>query len=263
MRLKINKFVLLKFGIFFILFYLIITPYAFRFINGVFHLVSYPIITLQSKFAHPLKNYISSRSGLQEKYDNLENSYSNLLSKYIEIRSSDAFKKDVEEIVEFKNRYYTSNALLSHVMYKNINSFGHYFYLDKGERFGIKKDMVAVYKNNLIGRIVEVNKNYSKLALITDKSSSVSVFSEKGHSQGILSGSSDITMKLEHVIHLSELQEGELLISTGEGLVYPKGFALGLVSKIDSNNIYKSAEVKPLIDLSSIDYVYLISKGEY
>lgn len=64
--------------------------------------------------------------------------------------------------------------------------------LDKGSKDGIQaNDAVIIGNGYLVGRIIEVSNNYSKLMTLVDQRSSVSVIVDRTRDLGIVSGSSD------------------------------------------------------------------------
>lgn len=263
MRIKLSKNLLLGAFIVFCLLFVVINPYFYRITNAFFSMVAYPFLAAQSYCINPIKNYFISKNELIQKCQSLEHNYQELLQDYIELRSTENFIDDINEVLEFKNRYDYQNAILSRVIFRKINKFEHFVLVNKGSRHGIENDMVGLSKHHVIGRVTEVFPFYSKLSLITDKNSKVSVVSEKNKTVGILIGNNSNLLKLDHVIHLSSLDVGELLMSTGDGFIYPKGFILGQIVNVNANDVCKFAEVKPAIDLTSLDYIYLTNKGNY
>lgn len=57
------------------------------------------------------------------------------------------------------------------------------------------------------------------------------------------------------------MQEGDLVLSSGEGLIFPRGFALGNVKHYQVNGLLHDVIVEPLINLETINYCYVIQKG--
>jgi cell shape-determining protein MreC len=56
--------------------------------------------------------------------------------------------------------------------------FSRYLQIDKGGDEGIKQNQVAVFKDNYIGRILEVEPKKSKIILVSDPDSRISAFSQ-------------------------------------------------------------------------------------
>ena len=172
------------------------------------------------------------------------------------------YDHDIKELADFKKRYEESHGHIAQILMKHFSDQSHFFLIDIGTRQGIKPDMVAVYKNCLIGKVAEVYPFYSKVVLITDKTCKVAAYCAQTHASGIHEGSnqSEQTM-LNHVSHLSVMKEGDLILSSGEGLIFPQGFALGNVMSCKPNGLLYTVHVEPLVDMHALAYCLIIQKG--
>ncbi len=99
--------------------------------------------------------------------------------------------------------------------------------------------MIAVYKGCLLGRVCEVYPWFSKLELITDKSCKIAAHGLLSKASGIYQGTnSESLAQLNHVSHLAMLQDNDVLISSGEGLVFPRGFGLGKIKRFHVDGLF-------------------------
>ena len=65
---------------------------------------------------------------------------------------------------------------------------------------------------------------------------------------------------MTHVGRLKKVKIGDLLISSGKGLVFPQGFLLGKIISAQPNGMHFDIIVEPVVDVSSIEYCYLLQK---
>ncbi|MCA9770412.1 rod shape-determining protein MreC [Candidatus Dependentiae bacterium] len=225
----------------------------------------YPVISMQRAIVKPLLTFFDRKRSykeLEQQFYKVQKERDALLATNIMLRSTQLFIDNTKEIIDFKKRYKVGNAILGGVLLKNISPQEHFFLVDKGFRDGVEVDAVAVWKNCLLGRVTQVFGWYSKITLITDKQCNVAVYGVKHGAAGIHRGCNrNDTACLEHVSHLSSIDVGELLISSGQGLVFPKGFALGNVSDYRPGELFHNVKVKPLVDIQNLEYCYLIRKG--
>jgi len=225
--------------------------------------ITYPLVWTATN----LGNYIQQISirkttykKLEKHYKTLQSQFTTLHKKYIQLDGIAHFEKNSRHIIEFARRYKLENAILSKVLLKNITHNEHSFILNRGSNDGIKKDMVAVYKLQIVGKIQEAFPFYSKLLLITDKHCKIAAFTNETDAHGIVHGSNDITQyKMEYVTLLSKIINNDLVFSSGQGLVFPEGFCLGNITQISKqeNSLYYDITVSPLVDLQSINYCLL------
>jgi len=228
--------------------------------------VSYPVFLVQEKIISPIRNY-SVKKKQSKEIDQFLNQLivenERLLAENIALHAAADYQEQTQELIQFKKRYNACNFVVSQVVFRQLNSDGQFVLLDKGSRHGITKDMVAVYKNNLLGKITEVFPLYSKLVLLSDRSCKVAAHCPKTKASGIHAGLNDsFCCELQRVSHLDTVQEGDLVFSSGEGLVFPRGFALGKIASVAPDGLYHAVTVKPIIDPQNLSYCCLIYKGE-
>lgn len=236
--------------------------------SGLFEIVSsylaYPIVLMQGKVSNLINSY-NQKNQETEKLriviDSLQKEKEDLFSENVQLKSSLAYLEQVSELIEFKKKFNINVITTAQVMSKYISDISHFFLIDKGSQQGINKNMVAVYKNCLVGKVTEVYPGYSKLILITDKDCKVAAYCFKTGAMGIYEGSNQLDRaQLNYVNHLDNLIEDDLLISSGEGLVFPQGFILGKISKFTNDGIQYHALVKSVIDIDKIKYCQIIQK---
>jgi rod shape-determining protein MreC len=226
----------------------------------------YPILVVQNSVVTPIKSFFHKRksaSELEIQLKDLQHERDAILAQNIELNGMISFVQDTQELVEFKERYECDNASLAQVLVKNFSEQAHYFLIDKGTRGGIQKDMAVVYKNVLIGKVHEVYPHYSKVVLVTDQSCKVAAYCAQSKATGIYQGSNEEwAAQLNHVSHLSQLEEGEMILSSGDGLIFPRGFGLGKVKMFQTQGLFHEVSVEPLLNLRALSYCYVVTKQE-
>ncbi len=143
--------------------------------------------------------------------------------------------------------------LLAPIVLRNITDESHFVLIEGGADKGIAVNMVCVYQNNLIGRVIEVYDHLSKVLLVTDRSCKVSAVCSKQKVPGIYEGANVCSRgKLCHVSHLYDIQCDDVVITSGEGLLFPRGFMLGRIAQAERVGVHYEIAVKPLVDIRAI-----------
>lgn len=227
--------------------------------------ITYPFLLLERSCIVPLKHWLYWRHGAKELRllsQQIIHERDDALRKVLELEAERDYFKDCAELIEFKKRYACDTATVAQILLKNFSSHGHFFLVDAGHNKSIKKDMVALYKNNIIGRVNEVYPWYCKVVLITDSDCYVAAKCVKTGSQGIHTGCNKLDKtELSFVSHLDTLEKGDVLISHGDGLIFPRGFALGKVIDYRLVDVRYEVSIEPLIDMQRIDFCVLIDRG--
>jgi rod shape-determining protein MreC len=263
---KIKKNILL-FGCFFLLCWFIAHRLLYRSPNISDYLASYfayPIITMQRVTVKPMMAFFNHKKNVQKlvsQMHELQIERDRLFMENIELHATLDVHNSIAELVEFKQRYEVEKAQLAQIIMKHISDEEQFILVDVGSNKGIEKDMVAVWNNCLVGKVSQVWPWYSKVVLVTDSRCKVAVYGTDNQASGIHHGCNQQEVSsLEHVSHLSTIDVGELVISSGQGLVFPRGFAVGTVSACNPGQLFHEVTVKPLVDINDIEYCYVVKK---
>ena len=140
--------------------------------------------------------------------------------------------------------------------------------INKGSDNGIKPDMPVISAAGLVGKVGPVFAKHAIVLLMIDPASSVDVIDLRSRVRGILSGRGKDTelrpgyflSRLEYVKQASDIQEGDILVTSGLDQLFPKGIAAGTIHKIsnDKYGIFADAEVVPMVDFSQLEELLVI-----
>jgi len=238
---------------------------SFSWLNTFASYLTYPVLAFQKSVIEPWHARATNNqsvSELEAKLDHLKNQYQHMCAENISLRVSQKYQNDIYELIDFKQRYNPTFGVIAQVLTKHAADDAHYFLVAAGSQKGVKQDMVAIYKSFLVGKVTEVYPWYSKVSLITDERCKIAAYCEKTNACGIHEGcNGSRATALKFVSHLDTVEPDELVVSSGKGLVFPQGFALGRIKTVTQEELFHVIEVEPLIDLLALDYCMIIDKG--
>lgn len=228
--------------------------------------VAYPFVYAQYALVQPVKRWFEKRNAVNQ-LEALVRTYKkqtqDMLSELVACKAQACFVDETKAVQDFAQRY-SKEAILTQILTRNFSDDAHFVLIDRGAQAGIEVDMIVVYKNCLVGRVSAVYPWYSKVVLVTDRLCKVPAISVEHKARGIYMGGNSVSAaSFAYVSHLEKIAQGELLISSGEGLVFPKGFALGTIKYFDVNNTdyTYTTSIEPLIDVRTIEYCHVLKKG--
>jgi rod shape-determining protein MreC len=105
--------------------------------------------------------------------------------------------------------------------------------ISRGSNDGVTHDLPVVAHGCAVGRIVAVAPGHAKVRLLTDPNSGVgAVVQRKSRPKGIVVGKGRDGLDLLYVPGYSEVDIGDLVVTSGLDGIFPSGFALGSVEEI-------------------------------
>ncbi|NNG07979.1 MAG: rod shape-determining protein MreC [Desulfobacteraceae bacterium] len=136
--------------------------------------------------------------------------------------------------------------------------------IDKGKNSGLKVNMPVVNADGVVGRLVSVSPNYSKVLLIIDQNSAVDSIIQRSRDEGIVRGLSVKLCKLDNMVKTSDVVVGDKVVTSGLGRVYPKGLPVGKVLEVVNipGELFKDIEVSPMVDFSKLEELLVILKED-
>jgi rod shape-determining protein MreC len=135
-----------------------------------------------------------------------------------------------------------------------------------GSDHGVHVGYVVLNENGLVGRVVSVGRRSSRVLMLDDYTSRIPVMGEASRVRAVLAGQATSppelytapfqleAPRLDFVVGAQSLRDGERLITSGDGGLYPRGVTVG-VARRDSSGSWR-------VDLSAgrqpIDFVRIV-----
>ncbi|KAF0808065.1 rod shape determining protein MreC [Alcanivorax xiamenensis] len=133
--------------------------------------------------------------------------------------------------------------------------------INKGAREGVRRGQGVLEAQGLIGQVVEVGPLASRVLLITDASHAMSVQVNRNGVRAILAGTGQgNTLRLLYVPDTADVQQGDLLVSTGLGQLYPRGYPVAEVVSVDHRSGAAFADIvaRPKAQIDRASHVLLV-----
>ncbi len=132
--------------------------------------------------------------------------------------------------------------------------------IDQGKAQGVKDGLPVLAPQGIVGRIVGVYPEYSKVMLIVDRKSSADAMVQRTRVRGMLKGKGGNRCSLEFVPKSADVQVGDLVLASGLVGLYPKGLVFGKVTAANKKNpgVFQEIEVTPNVDLSTLEEVLVV-----
>lgn len=186
----------------------------------------------------------------------------NKLIEYSRMKEENTRLREVLKYTESKNNYdYVGVDIIG---YSGGNITDGYV-INKGTKDGVEKDMVVISAEGLVGKVTRAETNYSIIQSIINENIAVSVMVQSTReTTGILRGVTDSKNRnLTKIYNLpidSNIKKGDVILTSGLGMVYPKEIRVGEVLSVETDNVrvMKNAIVKPYVDFNKLEELFII-----
>jgi len=164
----------------------------------------------------------------------------------------------LRKLLNFKQDV-TIPVLPAQVIAEDASSWFRTVVIDKGSKDGLREGLPVVVAEGVVGRTLQVAPFQSRVLLITDASSAVAVLVQSSRSRGICRGEGE-QLSLDYALRREEVHEGDQVITSGTGGIFPKGLPVGKVSSAYQGpyGLFQAIEVEPSVDFSRLEEVLVL-----
>jgi rod shape-determining protein MreC len=209
-----------------------------------------------------VRNVWSGYIGLRSVRSENERLRSRLSEAEIELQQQRALadrSRGLEQLLELRSRM-SLTTLAAEVIADGATPDFRTLTLDKGSNDGVAADMAVIAPAGVVGRIVLPTARAAKVQLLIDRNAAAGALIERSRAQGVIVGFGDErTLRMQFVAETAEVAVGDVVVTSGIDGIYPKGFAIGLVERVDKSGVgYREIAVKPAVDYSRLEELLVV-----
>ncbi|MGR9046291.1 MAG: rod shape-determining protein MreC [Gammaproteobacteria bacterium] len=124
-------------------------------------------------------------------------------------------------------------VLVAELLSVNLAPYEHVVLVNKGSRFGVHPKQPVLDAHGVVGQVFRALPFSSEIMLITDPSHAIPVQVNRNGLRTIAVGSGQINrLSLPYLPNNADIQEGDLLITSGLGGTFPQGYPVAVVEQI-------------------------------
>ncbi len=133
--------------------------------------------------------------------------------------------------------------------------------INKGSDDGIEKDMAVVAEDGVVGRVQTVLPGTAKVILLTDPGSTLAVRVQRNREEGLLEGKLGLCA-LKYVSFYADIQEGDLLVTSGLDGLFPKGLPVATVLRVTKReaSAFQAVTARPIVNFSRLEEALVLKK---
>jgi rod shape-determining protein MreC len=156
-------------------------------------------------------------------------------------------------------------VVVGEVVAVSPDPFSHEIVINKGSRDGVRVGQAILDANGLMGQVQQTSSFTSRVLLVSDSSHAVPVEVVRNGLRAVLLGNGDTeTLELVHVPDTADIREGDLLVSSGLGGRFPKGYPVAEVASItkEPGEPFVEIEARPRAELNRSRLVLVVFTPE-
>ncbi len=144
---------------------------------------------------------------------------------------------------------YADRLLVAEIMGVDLDPSNRTMVINKGAMSGVQEGLPIVDGEGVIGQVMHVNPFSSIVLLITDNTHALPVQDARSGARAIAEGlGASNLLSLLYLPIASDLREGDILITSGQGGLFPAGYPVGRVQEVrrGTGQSFVNATVAPI-----------------
>ncbi len=196
---------------------------------------------------------------LQSRNEELEAALARLQAEVVELREVNNDYARLTQLLDYVTGTQAQEFLTADVISVDQTSAIRSITLNRGSRDGVAIGMPVLTPQGLVGRVIEVGANASRVLLITDLSSFVSARLQTSRSEGSINGQVSGNLLLTFVPLGETLTPGDIILTSGLGGNFPPDLVIGQVTSVSIAELYQEAQVRSLINFDTLEIVLIMT----
>ena len=205
----------------------------------------------------------TSRQTLEEELDLMRARMLVLERKSQKLASVTAELNRLRELLN-ASRLVEEGVVVTELIGASPDPDNHYITIDKGLADDVYEGQAVLDAYGLMGQVIEVNEFNSRVLLISDNRHAVPVQVNRNGVRAIAYGVGSMNyLELGNVSDTTDVEVGDLLVSSGLGGRFPKGYPVARVTIIERDPGQPFARVKavPLAQLNRSELLLLVFRA--
>lgn len=201
-------------------------------------------------------------TGIEEENRSLRSELARANQQAMRLAEAGEENARLRALLEFRNQYSDHQYVTATIINRaDANNLIHAITIDRGSNDGVQDGMVVVADGGMVGRVTKTYATVAKVLVVTDSSSAINAMLQRTRTTGVINGSASRDLRLEYINQQEDVQEGDLVMTSGLGGGFPKGIPIGKVVEVSGTDLalFKNIRVQPAVMLQAIEEVLVIT----
>jgi rod shape-determining protein MreC len=134
--------------------------------------------------------------------------------------------------------------------------------IDRGEGDGVRRGQAVVTADGVVGQVLRATASAADVLVVLDSNSRLGGRIQRTRARvGISGAGDDQPLKLEYLLRTEDLEEGDLVVTSGTDGVYPPGLVVGRVTSVQrqTSGMFLNAGVLPAVNFTKAEEVVVLA----
>ncbi len=228
---------------------LMVLDARFRYVEPLRQVLGFMAYPLQQTALAPVRmieamsDYFSSKAQLEKESELLRARVLQSSKDIMTLESLVAENAQLRRLAEARQRLPRSSTF-AEIQYASHDAFSRKVIVDKGTADGLQAGLAVIDDIGVVGQVTRVHPMLAEITLVTDKDHAIPVQVVRNGLRAVAFGTGDgATLDLRFMAANADVQNGDVLVTSGIDGTYPPGLPVARVSRIERDAAYAFAKI--------------------
>lgn len=250
--------------------FLMVADARFKVVEPVRQVVSTVLYPVQWVMVQPIRFFaggVSYFENLADAQAEAHEARRSMLAMAQRANQSDQLLQENEhlrQLLELRNRV-TVPAKAAQVIYDTPDPYARRVVIDKGQVAGLIAGSPVIDERGVLGQVTRVQPFLSEVSLLVDRDQAIPVLNQRTGERSVAYGDPSALrsdgMELRFMPSNADVQEGDLLTTSGVDGVYPSGLPVATVTKVErrAESAFARIYCEPVARLQGARHVMVLT----
>lgn len=186
--------------------------------------------------------YLQGMQALQQENRELKHAKLNTAPDLQRLLQLETENEHLRKLLAVKERE-KATGQVAQILYTARDPFSRKVIVDKGQQSGIVAGQPAIDDAGVVGQVTRIFPFSAEITLITDKDQAVPVQIARTGQRSVVFGLGNGQLELRYMPTNADVQEGDILVTSGLDGIYLSGFPVAKVVHIERDSAYSFARI--------------------
>lgn len=207
---------------------------------------------------------LSSRADLLEENAALRGELLEMSASRQRLAALEAENLRLRELLGSSRRV-AHDVLVASLLRADFDPFRHRVTLNRGSDDGVREGMALLDAEGVVGQVTLTTPFSAEAVLISDPNHAIPVEINRNGVRTVALGTGDLNrLELRYLQNSADVEEGDLLVTSGLGGRFPRGYPVAVIASIrrDPGQAFAEITATPLAKLDRLREVLIVNAGD-
>ena len=156
----------------------------------------------------------------------------------------------------------STDAVAARVIGADATEVSSTLILSEGSTDGLRRDMAVISTEGVVGKLIAVAPNASRVLLINDHNSGLDAFDQRSRARGIVAGVLDGNLTMKYVDRTEDVKPGDAVVTSGMDGIFPRGLLVGQITQVSQEGpgLFLNIDIRPAADFRKLEHVLILTQ---